>query len=348
MFQPNFTRTDWIINHIAKIAAAREIILNAAILPQWEVKLRKDAILKMAHHSTSIEGNPLSIEEVSVLLRGEDVAAREVDKREVLNYVKVLEYIDDLGEKGQDNITEDIILEIHMLNSQRVLPEDQSGRYRKIAVIVGNPTTGEVIFRPPPVEKVPPLMKEVVRWLNSQESRGMDPVLVAGAAHYELVRIHPFVDGNGRTARALATLILYLRGFDIKRFFALDDYYNEDRRRYYVALNTVDPKTVETTQWMEYFVEGVTISMEKVKNTILEFSLDRRMKKAKGQMYLNERQMKVLKYLQVNPRITNRACREILGLSDEGVRKELEALIKYNLLQKKGAGRSTHYVLVGD
>ena len=295
MFQPNFTRTDRIIDYIAKIASAREIILNAAILPQWEVKLRKEAILKMAHHSTSIEGNPLSIEEVSALLRGEDVTAREIDKKEVLNYVKVLEYIDNLGEKGPERITEDMILEIHRLNTQGVLPEEQSGRYRKVPVVVGTPATGEVIFRPPEAEKVSQLMKEFVSWLNSQESKEMHPVLVAGAAHYEFVRIHPFVDGNGRTARALATLILYLRGFDTKRFFALDDYYNEERSRYYAALRTVDLKTIETTRWMEYFMEGVAVSMEKVKNTILEFSLDRRMKKAKGPVYLNERQMKILR-----------------------------------------------------
>jgi len=201
MFHPNFTRTDRIINYIAKIAAAREVILNAAILPQREMKLRKDAILKMAHHSTSIEGNPLSIEEVSALIRGEDVAAREVDKKEVLNYIRVLEYIDDLGEKGLDRITEKNILEIHRLNTLGILQKDQCGKYRKVPVVVANNATGEVIFRPPGVEKVPEQMKEFVLWLNDIESREMHPVLVAGVAHYEFVRIHPFVDGNGRTAR---------------------------------------------------------------------------------------------------------------------------------------------------
>lgn len=348
MFRPNFTRTDRIITYISKIVAAREIILNAAILPHWEVKLRKEAILKMAHHSTSIEGNPLSLEEVSALVRGEDIPAREVDKKEVLNYVKVLEYLDDLGEEGQDRVTEEIILKIHRLTTRGVLPEEQSGSYRKVPVIVANNATGEVIFRPPEGEKVPELMKEFVKWLNNQESIEMHPILVAGIAHYEFVRIHPFVDGNGRTARALATLILYLRGFDTKRFFALDDYYNEDRAGYYAVLKTVDPETIDTTEWMEYFTEGVAVSMGKVKNAILEFSLDRRMKKAKGQIYLNDRQMEVLRYLQTHPRITNQECREILGLSDEGVRKELQVLLENGLIERRGRGRSTHYVLVGD
>ena len=100
MYKPNFTITNKILNHIAEISASREIILNAPLLPKWEVKLRKEAILKMAHHSTSIEGNRLTLDEVSRLLRGEDIAAWEKDKKEVLGYVKVLEYIDDLGKKA--------------------------------------------------------------------------------------------------------------------------------------------------------------------------------------------------------------------------------------------------------
>lgn len=347
-FTPNFKYTTKIVNNLTEIAAAREIILNAAILPRGEIKLRKEAILKMAHHSTSIEGNPLSLEEVSALIRGENVAAREVDKREVLNYVKVLEYIDELGEMWQDKITEDTVLEIHRLNTQGVLPEEQSGVYRKVRVVVANNTTGEIIFRPPAVDEVPGLMEKFVVWLNSPESKEMHPILAAGIAHYEFVRIHPFVDGNGRAARALATLILYLRGFDTKRFFALDDYYNENRPRYYAALRTVDRRTIDTTGWMEYFTEGVAVSMEKVKSAILEFSLDRRMKNMKGQVYLSERQMKVLRYLQTRPRIANKELREILGLSDEGVRKELRVLLENRLIERKGAGRSTHYVLVGD
>ena len=102
MFKPNFRITNKMINHIADIAAARELILNASLLPRWEVKLRKEAIVKMAHHSTSIEGNPLTLEQVKNLLAGKEITAWEKDKREVINYVTVLEYIDRLGEEYQN------------------------------------------------------------------------------------------------------------------------------------------------------------------------------------------------------------------------------------------------------
>ncbi len=344
-FKANFKYTAKIVNNLTGIAGAREIIQNAAILPQWEVKLRKEAILKMAHHSTSIEGNPLSLEEVSALIRGEDVAAREVDKREVLNYVRMLEYIDDLGERRQDKITERTILEIHRHNTQGVLPEEQSGIYRKVPVMVANSATGEVIFRPPAVDEVPGLMGEFVEWLNSPESKEMHPILAAGVAHYEFVRIHPFVDGNGRTARALTTLILYLQGFDTKRFFALDDYYNENRARYYAALRTVNPETIDTTEWMEYFTEGVAVSMEKVKSAILEFSLDRRMKNAKGQVYLNERQMKVLRYLQTHTRLTTKEYVEMFNVAERTARYHLDELIRLELIEAVGKKRGRYYRL---
>ena len=112
---------------------------------------------------------------------------------------------------------------------------------------------------------------------------------MAGISHYELVRIHPFVDGNGRTARALATLILYLRGFDIKRFFALDDYYDSDRPAYYAALQSVNQETLDLTGWLEYFTGGVLISLSKVKERVLQLSLEKRKRNAKGQIALSER-----------------------------------------------------------
>ncbi len=345
MYHPNFTITNNILNHISEISASREIILNAPLLPKWEVKLRKEAILKMAHHSTSIEGNRLTMDEVSRMLRGEDVAAWEKDKKEVLGYVRVLEYIDDLGEKDIEKITEEVILEIHRLNTQGILKKSEAGHYRKIEVGVIN-GFGRITFQPPKASHVHPLMKDFVTWLNSNEAKEYHPVLVSGIAHYELVRIHPFVDGNGRTARALATLCLYLRGFDTKRFFALDDYYNEELGRYYAALQTVDPERIEITEWMEYFTEGVAVSMGRVKQAISDMSLDKRLKEQKGQLYLNDRQMKVLKHLQTHPRITIGEIQKMFDISRDTANRDLKPLLENNLMKRKGKARAVYYELV--
>jgi len=344
MFKTNFKITNKIINHIVDISAARELILNASLLPQWEVKLRREAIIKMAHHSTSIEGNPLTLEQVKKLLIGNKIAAWEKDKNEVLNYVRVLEYIDKLGEKKVKEITEDIILKIHQLNTKGILPEHQSGFYRKVPVAVVN-GYGRVIFQPPPVNRITTLMKDFISWLNSDQAQELYPVLLSGISHYEFVRIHPFIDGNGRTTRALATLILYLKGFDTKRFFALDDYYNENRGRYYAALQTVDQKTLDTTQWLEYFCEGVAVSMNRVKDTVLQLSHDRRLKDKRGQIFLNEKQIRILKYLQTGLKITTKECQDMFDVSERTARNYLNELVKKDLIKPVGPQKGRYYVL---
>jgi Fic family protein len=278
------------------------------------------------------------------LLAGKEISAWEKDKGEVINYVKMLEYIDKLGEERAKHISEEIILKIHQLTTQGILPEEQAGRYRKVAVAVVN-GYGRVVFQPPPKNKVPGLMKDFVLWLNSDRAHELYPVLLSGISHYEFVRIHPFVDGNGRTARALATLILYLKGFDTKRFFALDDYYNENRGRYYAALQTVDQKTLDITLWLDYFCEGVAVSMNRVKDEILELSFDRRMKEKKGQIFLNERQRKVLKYLQTNPKITTEEYQNMFNVSERTARNHLNELVKLELIKPIGPQKGRYYVL---
>lgn len=204
-------------------------------MPKWEISLRRDALIMAAHASTAIEGNPLTLEEVSQLAQGRKVTAKRKVQQEVMNYLKVLENIEKYQE--QDKITEKTVLKSQKDITKEILkyPEHE-GKYRELQVYIGSRITGEVIFLPPPPEKVPELMGEFIEWLNSSASYQFSTVLVTGISHYEFVRIHPFVDGNGRTARALATLILYLREFDIKKFFALDDYYDSERHAYYHAL----------------------------------------------------------------------------------------------------------------
>jgi len=267
--------------------------LNSPFIPKWEVSLRREAIIRSAHSSTAIEGNRLSLEQVSDLAQGREIMATRKDKQEVLNYLKVLQSIDKLTDGKK--ITEKGILKIHKMVTRNTLenPSD-CGVYRNRYVIVGNRLTGEVFFRPPSNEDVPKLMKALTVWLNSAEAQAFDPVIEAGIAHYEFVRIHPFTDGNGRTARVLATLILYLRGFDAKQFFCLDDYYDSGRPLYYRALQSVNQKTLDITKWLEYFVEGVKVSIAAVKESVVRLSSERLRKAKKGQIALTERQMKIV------------------------------------------------------
>src|SRR3989304_6945035 len=90
MFKPNFRYTNKIVNDLTKISAARELVLNSPFIPKWEVSLRRDAIIRSAHSSTAIEGNRLSLEQVSELAQGREIMVTRKDKQEVLNYLNVL------------------------------------------------------------------------------------------------------------------------------------------------------------------------------------------------------------------------------------------------------------------
>jgi Fic family protein len=212
-------------------------------------------------------------------------------------------------------------------------------------VVVGNRLTGEVFFRPPVNEQVPGLVKNLIEWLNSPEAEELDPVVAAGIAHYEFVRIHPFVDGNGRTGRVLAALILYLRGFDTKQFFCLDDYYDTDRPAYYTALRSVDQKTLDLTRWLEYFVEGVEASLAAVKERVLRLSSERLRTTKKGQIALTERQMRIVEYIVTKGKITNYEIRKMFKFTDRAALKEIRKLVDLGVVRSSGKGRALHYVL---
>jgi Fic family protein len=345
MFKPNFHYTDRIIKNLTLIAAAREIILNAPLVPKWEVSLRRDALIKSAHSSTAIEGNPLTLEEVSALAAGREIMVRRKDKQEVLNYIEALERIPDFAEK--ERFTQNDLIAVHKLVTKETLgnPNDE-GSFRKIQVYVVNRKTDKIVFTPPPIGEVPRLVNDFLEWFNAEDTKKLDPVIEAGITHYELVRIHPFIDGNGRTARLIATLVLSRRGFDVKRFFTLDDYYDNDRRSYYEALQRVDPESIDTTDWLEYFTEGVAVSIKQVQDIVIGLSKDVKALKDKGQIALTERQMKIVENMIQNERIRISEVSKLFNVTRQAALKEMRKLIEIEVVELKGSGRGAYYKLI--
>ena len=336
-----------IVELLTNISSAREVILNSPLIPRWEVSLRKDAIIRSAHSSTSIEGNNLSLEQVSELAAGRKIMAKRKDKQEVLNYIKALEKLDTLAKGGI--ITEDVVKNIHKMLTVDTLEDPQDcGVYRcerNKYVVVGNRLTGEISFRPPLNKKLPSLMKDYVLWLNSSEARNLDPIIMAGIAHYEFVRIHPFVDGNGRAARVIAALTLHIRGFDTKQFFCLDDYYDMNRNDYYQALRTVDPTKRDITKWLEYFVEGVAVSIASVREKVARLNSEKIRIKNKGQIALTERQMRIVEHINKYGRITISKMTLMFKITRQASLKEIDRMIKLELVKREGKARASHYVM---
>jgi len=344
MFSPSYIISNKILSHISKIEAAEEVIKHSALLPLWEKQFQEDAIIRSAYHGTHIEGNQLGKDESKNILLGREIIGRPRDIQEVINYRKVIEYIDEEAKKNIDKISEPVIQKLHKLIVDKILPSDQSGEYRLKQVVVRNSQSGEITFRPPPPMEVAFLMREYIYWLNKEND--IHPFIKAGIAHHELVRIHPFIDGNGRVARVLATLILFLGGYDIRRFFSLEEYYDKDAVIYYEHLQKASAG--DLTTWLEYFTLGASIEFDRVKEKILKLSKDVKLKKQFGgqQIYLTERQMKIMEYIQEVGYVQNQSFSTVFSdISEDTVLRDIQDLIKKGIIKKIGSTKAARYVM---
>ncbi|MCL5784036.1 MAG: Fic family protein [Patescibacteria group bacterium] len=357
MFNPKYSITNKTLKYIGVIDAAREVILNSPLIPAWEAKFRKEAAERFIHHGTHLEGNQLSFEQAQEVLDGQDVIARERDIQEVINYRNVLKFIDEIATKigpGRSYIlTLETILETHRKTVEKIILSEHTGKFRVRQVVLKNSKTGQVSYTPPPAAEVPYLVEDLLNWINSPESKDIHPVIKAGIVHYELARIHPFVEGNGRTARAIATLVMFLEGYDIRKLFSLEEYFDSSPMDYYLTLQAVSNQLVldnqerDLTPWLDYFVEGVAIELNKIKERVKRISLDSRIKDRLGeQVELNERQMLIMEYLHRHKAMQNKDFRKIFpDFSDDTVLRELKFLKQKGLIKKVGGTKKAEYVL---
>ncbi|MBI3379933.1 Fic family protein [Candidatus Gottesmanbacteria bacterium] len=322
--------------------------MNAPLVPAYEKKFREEAIVRTVHHGTHIEGNELNITEASAVLKGEQIVGRDRDIQEVINYRNVINFLDFVatGEVSQGKITEAVVKKIHALTVDKLLPDEQCGEYRKTQVVVKNSITGEITFRPPPAIEVPYQVSDFLEWINSLKKDEMHPVLAAGITHYELVKIHPFVDGNGRMARATATLVLFLENYDIKKFFSLEEYYDKDASRYYEALKSASGG--DLSHWTEYFTEGLAIEITRVKEKVLRLSTDVHLKEKLGgkQVFLTERQIAIMEYIQRVGYLNNEGFTDLFPkISEDTVLRDLHDLLQKGIIKKEGRTKAARYRL---
>lgn len=347
MFNPVFSISNKILKNIGTIEASREVIMDAPLLPLWEKQFREDAIIRTAHHGTHIEGNKLDLDEAKDVLLGREVIGRPRDIQEVINYRKVLELIDEEAKRKIERITEDLIKKIHRIVVNKILSEDQAGKYRIKQVVVRNSETGEITFRPPQAIEIPFLMREFLYWLNKVLEDDIHPVLKAGIVHHEIVRIHPFIDGNGRVARTVSTLILFLGKYDIRQFFSLEEYYDKDAESYYENLKKAS--SGDLTSWLDYFTLGVAREFERIKKKVQTLSKDTYLKKKLGgkQIFLTERQVKLVEYIQSIGYLQNQQFKEVIqDVSEDTILRDLVDLIGKGIIKKIGKTKSARYVMV--
>jgi Fic family protein len=347
MYTPKFTITNKILKNIGSIEASKEVIDNAPLLPYFEREFREDALVRTVHYGTHIEGNELNLSEAEKVLAGQQIAARDRDIKEVINYRKVMDFIGSLKTQ-EGKLNEELIKELHKLTVEKILVPEQCGVFRKTQVVVKNSNSGEISFRPPMAVAVPFQIRNLLEFVESSKEEDVNPVLKSGIVHYELVRIHPFLDGNGRVARALATLILYQDGYDIRKFFSLEEYFDKDAFEYYEALQSVEKNDGDLTHWLEYFTLGLSIELSKIKERVESISVDAKLKEKLGgsPIMLSPRQLKIIEYIQKIGYLQNQAFEQLFPMvSEDTVLNELKALVIAGIIKKHGVTKGARYIM---
>lgn len=276
-FAPNFTITAKIAQSLMRIEGAKQSIQHLPITPSVLATLRETARLYSTHYSTMIEGNRLTQEQVAkVVEKHEHFPGRERDEKEVLGYYAALEKVEKLATLGSA-ITEPHIQLLHGLVMAGGRTRVKATPYRDGQNVIRDGRTNRIVYMPPEAKDVSKLMRELVAWISKSAKQNLPCPLRAGIAHYQYATIHPYYDGNGRTARLLTTLILHLGGYDLKGLYSLEEYYARKLGAYYEAL-TIGPShnyylgraEADITKWVEYFCDGMVESFESVQKRAQE------------------------------------------------------------------------------
>lgn len=348
LFNPKFTITPKINKALVEIERVRGFLDAVKLKDDWIADMQKKALILESHHSTHIEGTALSLEQARSILEGKRLKGiNRDDERELLNYRRAMDFISKYLGKD-DPVTEGIIRELHKITVKGVRGDKADpGAYRRIQNYIVNSLTREVIYTPPVPIEVPHLMREFVDWINA--ANDLPSVVIAGISQFQLVHIHPFIDGNGRTARLLSTLVLYKTGYDFKRLFTISEYYDKDRPAYYKAIQSVRNNDMDMTDWLEYFVTGLRLQMKEIKEKGEQIAKqDNKLQKI-IRLGLNARQEKAIRYLLKTGAISVSEYQSVASCIRRTAQRDLEDMMEKGIIKavaKSPTDPRKHYVLL--
>lgn len=317
-----------------------------------ESAMREQARLRSTHYSTRIEGNRLTLAEAKEVLQNAKVSfhGRERDVNEVRNYWNALLRVEEWADAGKP-LTEELIRQIHALveYGKRAKPTP----YRDGQNVIREAGSNAIVYLPPEAKDVPGLMADMVKWINQAEKDGVPNPIIAGMAHYQFVTIHPYYDGNGRTARLLATFILHRGGYGLNGFISLEEYHARDLNGYYNALavhshhNYYEGRAdAELTSWLEYFTKSLSMVFQSVHTEVLTLAKTGGKAEPEALRKLDKRTRAVLGLFLNAETISARDVSNLLGLSDRMTRLLLKEWVDCGILTMKSASnRNRAYLL---
>lgn len=338
MYRPKLQISSELMGLLIQATELKAWITQAVVDAPWLAALQRDTAARLAHSSTSIEGNPLALPEVEALVRGETTGVPEKAAQEVKNYMTAMRWI--WNKNAGAAVTEKDLLHLHELLTAKVMESAQVGRYKtKPNRVIDH--NGRTIYTPPGPDRAKPLTQELLSWIDGAEAAKHHPVIINGVAHHRLVSIHPFADGNGRIARALGVWLLYTRGFDTQHLFALDEFYEADRQRYYDKIQQARDLDDDLSFWLEYSAEDVVETLKKTRDRIVSLQVTAKAPK----MRLTKRQEDVLRFLRDKGRAKAPDIEAAFGLTRSRVGQIVKPLVDAGLVVREGQTRATSYRL---
>lgn len=341
MFQPRYVITDRLLANIKRINS-QVIELNDKRFPNIVLlELERSAREVSSFASTSIEGNPLPLTEVKKILKSKPAHIRD-SEREVLNYNQALQDLNKQLEEGMVKLSLHLILKIQKQVVVGLMPEFETGRLREKPVVVNDPRTGHPVYLPPDVKDIKPLMEDLVDFTNNNREK-IDPLILAGIFHKQMVIIHPFMDGNGRTTRLVTKALLAAMGLNTFNLFSFENYYNQNVTKYFQTVgefgNYYDlVEKIDFTNWLEYFTEGIIDELLRVQKLLPQIAVN-------PKTQLQQYHVKMLEYIREKGFITDQEYGTLTDRAKATRALDFQKLIELGLIERKGKGRATYYVL---
>jgi len=340
---PKYTISNKLLLTVREIGESIGTIKALHLTDTALAKLELSARELSSYASTSIEGNPLPLTDVKRLLKTRKENIRDTE-REVLNYNNALQALFKSVRQNRFVLNVKTLEQVQGKVLEGLMDNpSHCGALRQDPVIIRNPRKlDEIIFIPPDAKDVRELTTSLMDFVNNNIGK-IDPVILAGIFHRQNVIIHPFMDGNGRTTRLLTTAILGKAGLDLFEIFSFEDYYNRKITRYFKTVGLegdyYDLKDdVDFSVWLEYFAEGILDELRRVIKILP--------KQSRGKQRLEPHHKTILDYIHEQGSITQREYGNISDRSLASRKLDLEKLIQLNLIEAKGVGRGTYYVLV--
>ena len=346
MFQPQYSITNRLLANIKRINALVSELNDKRFPNIVLLELERNAREVSTFASTSIEGNPLPLTEVKKILKSASTYVRDSEK-EVLNYNQALQDLNKQLEEGEIALSLHLILKIQKQVVEGLLPKFETGYLREKPVVVNDPRTRQPVYLPPDVKEVKPLMEDLVAFINKNREK-IDSLILAGIFHKQMVIIHPFMDGNGRTTRLATKILLAAMGLNTFNLFSFENYYNQNVTKYFHTVgesgnyydiqNLPAGRQVDFTNWLEYFTEGIIDELLRVQKLLPEISLS---PKSELQSY----HLKILGFIQKKGFISVSDYAKFSDRAKATRALDFQKLIKLGLIERHGKGRATFYVL---